>query len=191
MSNIEPTEEQREAVRAIAEKEGARVQMWHLDEIARLLAEREAKLREKMERLHRAVVDTVCAAQDAENDTLRARVAELEAEASNLRASVALVCIERDELEDSEAKHLARIADLEKERDDMDARAGMYSMHLGEAMEREAQHLADIRALMAPAEDIADNDGDTDAFEWGIKEYLDTVKRLAHYDATDAEGGEG
>lgn len=121
--SIEPTEEQKQAAKKVAYATRPDYLPNLVDAIARLLAEREAKLLEEMERLHRAVVDTICDTQDAENDTLRARVAELEAEA---RAGWADLndCIA--EMKESEAQHLADIKALREFLGDREEEEGIW-----------------------------------------------------------------
>lgn len=122
-ANIEPTEEQRAAAIRLWSRAGPTGygMAAAVDEIARLLAEREAKLREEVTRLEALCTEE--ARLIVERDTLRARVAELEATTN--RAWV-------------------RIAAAE-------SAASNYEEMLEEAQKREAQHLAAIKALRAPS----------------------------------------
>lgn len=231
MSNIEPTEEQKQAVRAIAEKEGARVQLWHLDEIARLLAEREAKLREEVAELskgwraaeaelktERLVAEKALAARnemenerDAARRDLKQSKAMSEAARDTLRARVAELEAERGDTVGCEGcgKRLPSLCAVSTEDPVYLCARCVSPMH----MERESQHLADIKALMAKR--LVDM---REAARWGaelafnVDEHVDDTKiaadimeefatfdaedemlaRLAHYDdAKAAEGGEG
>lgn len=107
MSNIEPTEEQRQAAREAC---GVKQDITLSDDLARLLAEREAKLREEYQ----------SPTQDVVISQLRARVAELEAKQARLKHlandEVAACGVHIDSLEkllaastDREAQHLADI----------------------------------------------------------------------------------
>lgn len=118
---IEPTEEHYDAVCRFLSKEIDNGDNVRVEALARLLAEREAKLRGE----HQVIIATMRRGADeliADNDTLRARVVDLEAKQARLKH------LANDEV----AACGAHIDSLEK--------------LLKAATAREAQHLADIKA---------------------------------------------
>ncbi len=164
MSNIEPTEEQKQAAeKAIGET--ILVLHWNSrkaagDNLARLLAEREAKLRGDVEAAMNLTADGVRKCLN-----LRAEVARLEAKLSRPQPLGMVLLDENEALR-------ARVAELEA-----DLAAFMFG---------EAQHLADIKALTAALDDVLNdpNDiGEEDARDAG--EAL--LARLAHYDDAKAD----
>lgn len=107
MSTIEPTEEQREAALRFCKDHSVCGNGWLVDEftVAELLAEREAKLRERC----------VCIGVEtgrAERDALRARVAELERLDLDRDRALYLAEVEYFAASAREAQHLADIKAL-------------------------------------------------------------------------------
>ena len=250
---IEPTEEQKQAAR---EWIALDLDMRHgVRHIARLLAEREAKLREEYRRqlgefnddvaraVTRAVegpdewamgddvlrpalqkvidakVATIAARykHQHENDTLRARVAELE-RPNWLTTPTRSTRSRKDRLKEAREREetlRARVAELEAKIADavfscpgcgrhdfgffasqIKAACGPCRTRAEVAEAREAQHLADIKALMGSCSVAMDaiDDDDTVAAR---NELSEATERLAHYDDAKAdapastEGGEG
>jgi chromosome segregation ATPase len=113
---IEPTEEQKQAAQALFKFQTSDVDV---DDVARLLAEREHKLRRectlKSLRSIRAVSDAATADVDqlrADLEAAHARIAELEGQASRDAVSWAALKGRERELEEREAAHLAQIKAL-------------------------------------------------------------------------------
>lgn len=174
MSN-EPTEEQKQA---------AREACWSLNgslhhNVARLLAEREAKLEEHIKWLETQCVSFEDAninnqktikALNEENQRYCEQVAIEKRHWSNLNKANAKTEAERDTLR-------ARVAELEASRDHPRTWAAVEA--------REAQHLADIRALMGCCRGLVH---DVDRLMCGIDVgrhamvMRATLQRLAHYD---------
>lgn len=172
MSNIEPTEEQRQAANALVTKTRiAEEDSIASRALARLLAEREHKLRESYVRIGvstgQAERDALRAERDAnirlrvaaedrarmlqglaniahtESDTLRADLARANDE--RVRANGYLLAAQKSEMamKGQLADARARVAELEAVTDEIsDMRA---QLHIADT--REAQHLADIKAL--------------------------------------------
>lgn len=204
MSNTEPTEEQRGAENdyldkhvhiVISNTNFERV----ADALARLLTEREAKLREEVAELSRGWradeyelerIRAVLTETQAENDTLRARVAELEVElrvawgdCDDGSCEACAKCVDQ-------AKHqrdfaTARVAELEAE---VTQRRRLLAEERGNVGARPAQHLADIKALMGALKDFLVPAAHTIEFNPGHSARA-LLQRLAHYDDAKADAG--
>lgn len=220
MTNIEPTEEQREAALRFCKDHSVCGNGWLVDEftVAELLAEREAKLREEVARLSSTLAlsqdaarlsSYLVAAQRAEDERDAAQ-AELKTE--RLVAEKALAARndmenERDaarrDLKQSKAMTdaargtlVARVAELEASRDRLIEESYDETYALRSALAREAQHLADIKALNQFL-----GDHETEGGIWIPCTEYDVMPnlagRLAHYADAKAdapastEGGEG
>lgn len=206
MSNIEPTEEQKQAAAAFVARHGeqnevidsggqARIE-WSpthtVDDIARLLAEREAKLREGLVRIIEAVHVQMAATALPQPliDVVRGVYAE-HPYALHRIEDLEKVC---HALQDERDTLRARVAELEGQVSESTRLRMTETLHgMGvEAMyqEREAQHLADIKAAK---EKLVDTQrairGGLDVY---AEDFDELLARLAHYDdAKAAEGGAG
>lgn len=208
MSNIEPTEEQMQK----GEQMYASSDYMTSRDFAEILAEREAKLREEMAE-HRFYRE-----QGAEErDTLRARVAELEAftlltdsERTSAMFAAGLDVVTRavreaDQLHQTVGggtRHYVNECLLPCFKDEGIAIIVVDKAHAIETGEREAQHLADIKALRVHI--VSTESGDHDHFDESMDfdgcpacESARILAATAHYDDAKAgapastEGGEG
>lgn len=221
MSNTEPTEEHRRAAVMHHYKYAVLPDKGYLTEwvrtgdatgrsafdevvrLARLLAEREAKLEEHIKWLETQCVSfedaninnqKIIKALNEENQRYCEQVAIEKRHWSNLNKANAKTEVERDTLR-------ARVAELEATTNSAwvrmaaaESAASNYEEMLEEAQKREAQHLADIKALRGFLRVVdEDYDHDEDAHRYGtacrccMANHL--RHRLAHYD--DAKAAEG
>lgn len=181
MSNIEPTEEQRAAAIRLWSRAGptGHGMAAAVDEIARLLAEREAKAMCKGAAIAWGTVwdssapsDVIKVAEDVKG--LHLRIDRLTAHAKAADEGIA----------EREAKLRARVAELEH----WERIAGDRHHHAVELECREAQQLADIRAGRKAVAAWLDDPW----LEGRRKLGEDFMAATAHYDdAKAAEGGEG
>lgn len=192
MSNIEPTEEQMQK----GEQMYASSDYMTSRDFAEILAEREAKLREEMAE-HRFYRE-----QGAEErDTLRARVAELEAftlltdsERTSAMFAAGLDVVTRavreaDQLHQTVGggtRHYVNECLLPCFKDEGIAIIVVDKAHAIETGEREAQHLADIKALMGALKDFLRPVAHTFMFNPG-EHARALLNRLAHYDDAKAD----
>jgi len=193
MSNIEPTEEQKQA---------AREACWSLNgslhhNVARLLAEREAKFRARVAELEAKIADAVFSCPGCGRHDFGFFASQIKAACGPCRTRA-------EAAEAREAQHIARIAELETVYESYrEARARIAEMEEANVLlqrayslacnernaltEREAQHLADIMALREVL-----NDGLNDPNDIGEEAARDAARallqRLAHYD--DAKAAE-
>lgn len=188
MSNIEPTEEQKQAAERFIIEGVMHNAAQQCSALARLLAEREAKLREYVGQLE----DQATGQQDLV-DTLRARVAEAESAlaiyvANDEKADTLLKRAGLDDttnvvprlaaLVDETAALRARVAELEVYADTAMRNRDAHAAARDELEEREAQHILDIKAL---------RDALTQGYALSLNARDRVLAATAHYDDAKAD----
>lgn len=196
MSNIDPTEEQRAAVWRMWMRATETSDAETVRDIARLLAEREAKLTASIMKMWVAERTQL----NERSDTLRARVAELEASVTTFHE--AWKGAERDFNE--QTKRVAELEAFQSEWQQKDGNTPGYNLQKAknygaQAYEwkqkaikleaRNAQHLDDIKALMAALSDLVlvSAPGLQTMLDLSRDDASELLQLFAHYDDAKAD----